>query len=323
MIEVNLIIVIILSVIFGILLFISDFFEHEHHQLHASLIAGISIAYFFLLVLPEVAEGIPEFPFYLQILEYLFIMIGFIFVHITEKLILQKVESKSQRRMRKLMTMEKDLEMVKKKIEAFVDNELKQEMVDVLALKDLEQVLTGLKEQGKNIEAEIENYKVKIQNHINKDLAEFRFFTNYTYHLLVGIIIVGLLLIDFIAGILFFVFAWLRAIVAYRSERHLVFTDLEIYEESEIIKSLPKRLILGLAALTGVCFGLIFELILPVELELGLIYILFSFISGVILYTIVREVIPEKEKGKPLYFLIGVVGFTVIIIILKISITLI
>ena len=322
MIEVNLIIVIILSVIFGILLFISDFFEHEHHQLHASLIAGISVAYFFLLVLPEVAEGIPEFPFYLQILEYLFIMIGFIFVHITEKLILQKVESKSQKRMRKLMTMEKDLVMVKKRIEAFVDNELKQEMVDVLALKDLEQVLTGLKEQGKNIEAEIENYKVKIQNHINKDLSELRFFTNYTYHLFVGIIIVGLLLIDFIAGILFFVFAWLRAIVAYRSEQHLIFTDLEIYKESDIIKSLPKRLILGLAALTGVCFGLFFELVLPMELELELIYILFSFISGVILYTIVREVIPEKEKGKPLYFLIGVVGFTVMIFIYKISTTL-
>ncbi|GAG66606.1 unnamed protein product, partial [marine sediment metagenome] len=77
------------------------------------------------------------------------------------------------------------------------------------------------------------------------------------------------------------------------------------------------------ATLTGVCIGLLFELFLPVKLGLELIYILFSFISGVILYTIVREVIPEKEKGNPLYFLIGVVGFTIIIFIINFYTTLI
>ena len=45
--------------------------------------------------------------------------------------------------------------------------------------------------------------------------------------------------------------------------------------------------------------------------------LLFSFISGVILYFIVREVIPEKEKGKPFYFLIGVISFSLIVIIIK------
>jgi hypothetical protein len=38
----------------------------------------------------------------------------------------------------------------------------------------------------------------------------------------------------------------------------------------------------------------------------------------VILYTIVKEVMPEKEKGKPLYFLIGFIGFTVAIFIISI-----
>jgi zinc transporter ZupT len=47
-------------------------------------------------------------------------------------------------------------------------------------------------------------------------------------------------------------------------------------------------------------------------------YILFSFTSGVILYTVVREVIPEKEKGKPSYFLIGFVGFTLVIFVINI-----
>ena len=47
-------------------------------------------------------------------------------------------------------------------------------------------------------------------------------------------------------------------------------------------------------------------------------YILFSFTSGVILYTVVREVIPEKEKGRPIYFLIGFVGFTFVIFVINI-----
>ena len=109
MIDVDLIIGIIIAIIFGIAFFIADFFEHKHHQLHASLIAGISVAYFFLIVLPEVAEGMPEYPLHLQIFEYLFILIGFIFFHVSEKLILQKVEVKSQKRMRKLLKMEGNL----------------------------------------------------------------------------------------------------------------------------------------------------------------------------------------------------------------------
>ena len=63
----------------------------------------------------------------------------------------------------------------------------------------------------------------------------------------------------------------------------------------------------------------ILELIFPFNvLDLELFYILYSFISGVILYTIVREVVPEKEKGKPLYFILGFVGFTIIILTLEI-----
>ena len=323
MIEVNPIVVIILSVIFGILFFIADFFEHKHHQLHVSLIAGISVAYFFLLVLPEVAENMPEYPLHFQIFEYLFILIGFIFVHVTEKLILQKVEGKSQKKMRKLVAMEKDLELVEENIENILENELKNENLDIQTIKHLNETITGLKEQEERTKAEIEQYKGKIQDHINKELSELRFFTNYAYHFLVGIIIVGLLFIEFLAGVLFFIFAWFRAIVSYRSEKHIIFTDLEIYQESDYIKSLTKRIILGFSTLTGVFIGLLFEIVLPLELELELIYILFSFISGVILYTIVREVIPEKEKGNPLYFLIGVVGFTIFIYILKIFTTLI
>lgn len=73
--SVDLIIVVILAFTFGILFFIAEYFEHKLIQVHASLIAGISLAYFFLIVLPEIAERLPVFPFGLELFEYLFVLI--------------------------------------------------------------------------------------------------------------------------------------------------------------------------------------------------------------------------------------------------------
>ena len=59
----NFLIIAIVSLILGAFFFIADFYEHTHPKLHISLIAGISLAYFFLVLLPEVAIGIPVIPF--------------------------------------------------------------------------------------------------------------------------------------------------------------------------------------------------------------------------------------------------------------------
>jgi zinc transporter ZupT len=307
---------VVISIVFGVLFFIVDFYERKHPKLDISLIAGISIAYFFLVLLPEIAERIPQFPLGLKLFEYLFVVIGFVFVHVSEKLILQKVESKSQKRMRKLIAKEKILEEVERNIEKILTRELGHEDLDTIALKDIAQTISGLNEQEKEFKTEINRYKSKIQNRINEELAKLRFFTNFTYHFLVGIIVVGLLAIDLITGMLFFLFAWFRAIITNRSESHLIFTDLEIYETINFEENITRKYILAFANLIGILIGIGLDLILFEYTEM--FYVLFSFISGVILYTVVREVIPEKEKGKPLYFLIGFVGFTVVIFIINI-----
>jgi len=319
--ELNFIILIVLAISFGVLFLIADFFRIINFQINTSLIAGISIAYFFIVVLPEIAENLPEYPLYLKIFEFLFILIGFSFMHVSEKLILQKSEANSQKRMRDLIQMEKNLEIVEKNIGNLINTELKYETFDVLALKHLNQTLSNLTQQSEEIKAEIEKNKIIIQNHVNRDLHRLRYFTNYFYHFLIGLILVGLLFIRIIDGILFFFFAWFKTTISKRKEKHLVFTDLEIYEESDFKENKIKKIVFGLATLTGVFLGLITELFLPIKMELEMIYVLFSFITGVILYTIVREVIPEKEKGKSLYFLIGLVGFTIIIFLLKLTTT--
>lgn len=312
-------IVAIIAIIFGVFFFIAEFYEHTHPKLHISLIAGISLAYFFLILLPEVAVGIPVIPFDIVIFEYLFVVIGFSFVHVSEKLILQKVEAKSQRRMRKLLMKEKTLEEVERGIERVLTKELTQENLDESAVRDIARTITELNQQEEEMLGEINRYKIKIQNRVSEDLSQLRFFTNFIYHFLVGIILVGLLFIDFISGILFFIFAWSRAIITNRSEGHIIFSDLEIYERTDIDDKKLKKYFLASATVIGIIMKLILDLIFSFNtLDLELFYVLYSFISGVILYTIVREVIPEKEKGKPIYFILGFVGYTIVILLLEV-----
>jgi len=318
--------IVVVSLVFGALFFVVDFYERKHPKLNISLIAGISISYFFLVLLPEIAENIPVFPFELVLYEYLFVLIGFVFVHISEKLILQKVESKSQRRMRKLIEKEKILQSVEENIENILTKELEKEEFDNEALKDIALTIADLHKQGQEFKEQINPYKAKIQKHINEDLNNLRFFTNFSYHLLVGIIVVGLLTIDLsvkslIGGTLFFLFAWFRAIITNRSESHIIFTDLDIYETFDIDENLTRKYVLALSNFLGVLIGLLLDLVSFEYTEL--FYIFYSFVSGVILYTIVKEVIPEKEKGKPFYFLIGFIGFTVVIFIISIFTSLI
>jgi zinc transporter ZupT len=315
----NFLIVAIVSLILGIFFFIADFYDHKHPKLHVSFIAGISLAYFFLVLLPEVAIGIPVIPFEVVIFEYLFVVIGFSFVHVSEKLILQKVEVNSQKRMRKLLRKEKTLQDVERGIERILTKELSQESLDESAVRDIALTISELNEQEEQILEEITRYKVKIQDRISEDLSRLRFFTNFTYHFLVGIILAGLLSFDFISGILFFVFAWSRAIIINRSESHIIFTDLEIYEKTDFNDNRIKKYLLASASIFGILLKLILEIIFPFNaFDLELFYVIYSFISGVILYTIVREIIPEKEKGNPLFFILGFVGYTTIIFFIEV-----
>jgi hypothetical protein len=161
---------------------------------------------------------------------------------------------------------------------------------------------------------------MKIHDHINKELEDLRFFTNFLYHFLIGIILFNLIFVDFVSALFFYLYALFRTIISNRIIRsHILFTDLDIkidYEESK-----KKKLLLSSAALLGMILDLILDTFYPINLEV--LYIIFSFISGVILYTIVREIIPEKEKGNPLYFVIGATVFTVTIMIINIFISII
>lgn len=154
------------------------------------------MSYFFLIVLPEISEGLPEFPAHLRWFEYLFVLVGFAFIHINEKIILQKVEAHSQQEMRKLVQMEKNLKVVEKNITMTLTTEICCEKLDNLALKELGQIISSLNEHGEKIKSEIEKYKLIVAKHINKDLNDLRTYTKVFYYTCIGIILFSLLIVE-------------------------------------------------------------------------------------------------------------------------------
>ena len=65
------------------------------------------------------------------------------------------------------------------------------------------------------------------------------------------------------------------------------------------------KIALSLSTLLGVIFAILIQV--PAVLN----NILISFIAGILLYIIVKEFLPEKNEGQPIFFIIGLVPFVV------------
>jgi hypothetical protein len=305
---------VILVIVFGLIYLIVDEF-HEYFKLNNSLIAGSSLAYFFLVVLPEISAGIPVLPLHLQAFEYIFVLLGFITVHLSEKLIMQKIEQKAKEKVRFLIQREHILEKVEHNL---ITKDLRDDIYDssnsIEELREIAQVIIDLHLQEEKMEEEIDLLKIKIHDHINEDMDRVRWISTFIYHIIIGLILYALFLSDLIVdGVLFFIFAMFMAVVSIRYSRQVVIPDIDIAIEYKV--NPKKKLLSASGVLIGSIIALILGLFIPFNLEL--IYLVFSFISGVILYPIVRDIIPESESGKPFFFFLGVVILACIIGVIR------
>jgi len=64
--------------------------------------------------------------------------------------------------------------------------------------------------------------------------------------------------------------------------------------------------------------GVIFAILIQVPAVLN--NILISFIAGILLYIIVKEFLPEKNEGQPIFFIIGLALFFVFYIFIILAI---
>jgi len=305
-----------------LVLFLLTEFYHEKYcfeckgpkskERQVSIVAGFSIAYFFLKLQPEIFHELSR---YNQEIFTAFsaIFIGFCFIHLSEKMILKRVGNQCRTIIKDLVIKKKQLEIEEKVTEHKLSAELEREKWDKLTLRKLAESLTGLNQQDKELKRHEKEIKIELQSRLNKDLEKVHIVINYFYHIIVGLIIFNLLKDNLVSGLLFSFFAILKATISNTSNRHIKIFDINIHtkiEEHNFIKMISIT-----SVLTGVIIGLVFEIIYP--LSSFVIFHSFAFISGIILYIIVREVIPQEEKGRPYNFISGATVFIVILIFIE------
>lgn len=318
--EENVVIALIFGLIVGVLFLLAELY-HENYcfeckgpkskEKQVSIVAGFSIAYFFLKLLPEIFQ---ELSHYNQaIFTYSAIFVGFCFIHLSEKMILKRVGNKCRTIIKDLVIKKEQLEIDEKVIGHKLNAELEREKWDNVTLKTLAENLTGITQQDKELKEYEKEIKKELESHLNEDLEQVHIIINYFYHIIVGLIIFNLLKENIFSGLLFSFFAILKATISNTSNRHIKIFDINIH--TKIKEHTYKRIFSVSSVLTGVVIALIFEIFYP--LSSFIIFHGFAFVSGIILYIIVREVIPQEEKGRPYYFVSGATIFIIILIIIE------
>jgi len=135
-------------------------------------------------------------------------------------------------------------------------------------------------------------------NHITSRLAIEDTTISFLYHIILGIIILNFTSEQLTEGVLFFI-----PIILYTA-----LSTLPI-QQTQNKKAL---IFLSSATILGVIIGEIFADNINHPLYASLI----GFVLGVMIFTVTRHSIPFGKEGKPLYFLIGVIAYTVLIIII-------
>ena len=300
-----------ISIGMGIFFFVFIYLRfYQKIHINESLIAGFSLTYIFLDILPEILLEFPEFPEFHLFFEsppFLIVIIGFATQHLIEKIILQKVDTNTQLQARKLIEIENDLEKSEHNYEIALTEEVVKKNVDGDIVRNYAEKILLLLDQEKSTKTQIHDMKQKITRDLSKDLRNLRFHCDFIYEFTLGIILIEILKHDIISGLFFFVFTFLHAIVANKKHHEKAFTDLDI--EIELSDSKLQRILTSFSILFGILVGIILNTVFEIDLEI--IFMLLSFITGMIFHEIMHHM-PEKEKGNSSYFITGMIIFFII-----------
>jgi hypothetical protein len=297
--------IIYVSIGMGIFFFIFIYLRfYQKIHISSSLIAGFSLTYMFLDIIPNIIIEYPELPSVFASPPFFFILIGFSVQHITEKLILQRVDKYTQIQARELIEKEKNLENTEHNYEIALAKEGVKKELDQEVIQTFANYIFLIQDQEEELTEHIIELEHKISVDISKDLINLRFISDFFYEFLIGIALVEIMSGDITSGIIFFIFAFLNAIIANKKHHEKIFTDLDI--EAEFSESKFQKILTSLSILLGIIVGIIFNLVFEVELEMT--FMILSFISGLILHEIMHHM-PEKEKGNGLYFILGMLIF--------------
>lgn len=134
--------------------------------------------------------------------------------------------------------------------------------------------------------------KLKSPFHYHKSIHVTYFFI---YNLFIGIVLVSFALKGLMQVLLFFV-------------PFLLYIVVEMLPQEFEFKSSTFRIFYSLAPLFGAVVG-----INSIDFINSVFGRLIAFITGTLLYIVIRESLPSDEAEKPLYFIIGILFYTLII----------
>jgi len=145
-------------------------------------------------------------------------------------------------------------------------------------------------------------YKHADQDKLARELKEIHSVTFFVYYFLIGIVLKDKLQTSFFDGIFFLIPVSLHAALSTASLSRI---------HGEIRESMWIKLILSFSTFLGVLFAILF--LIPIVIN----NILISLIAGILLYIIIKEFLPEKEKGQPMFFVLGILMFLTIYIFIN------
>lgn len=140
-------------------------------------------------------------------------------------------------------------------------------------------------------------YQHAVDDDLQKKLKVIHVTTFFVYYLLVGCVLVELATEKTVEAILFSFPIALHAGLSAASLSHI---------HGEFKHKLPEKILLSLACPLGVL--LVF--VVPVALSVHNFFI--SGIAGVLLYVFVKEFLPERTDGQPLFFITGLIAYYIV-----------
>jgi len=138
-------------------------------------------------------------------------------------------------------------------------------------------------------------YKHANRARLMKELKEIHSIAFFIYYFVVGVVVEDLLKISILEGILFTVPVGFHAALSTASLSEI---------HGDMRESAWVKIVLSISTLSGI----VFALLMPVPSLVN--NVLVSIIAGAILYIVVKEFLPEREKGQPLFFAIGLIAFS-------------
>lgn len=133
---------------------------------------------------------------------------------------------------------------------------------------------------------------------LRKDLKEIHTIGFFLYHFVIGFILVDFLSISILDGLLFFIPLLFFSALSTISMKEL---------HGKIRENTCMRILLSGSTLIGI--------ILAIYISIPSIVfdVLLGFVIGTALHTILMDAIPKERRGKPEYFILGVIVYTLLI----------